>query len=271
VNLHFHGRGQSLVQGSTTELIDSGQGGATGQSCDSQGICFTDDPFSPGQCTWYAEGRRPDLLGIVHGNAGSWLHEASGRVPEGSVPVVGALAVWLPYHPPAGEFGHVGYVAAVRGSEVLIDDSNWAPTWAGPWLLFHEHWERASSPSGYIYGGPAGNGPGSPPTPPKPAAGSTFVMLSTGSGFSAPQEWSGTPFYGSKATLMGDVNGDGKADLIAVNEIGSFVMLSTGSSFSAVQGWSGERFFGSAATLDGDVNGDGQTDLVAVNYEPEIA
>jgi hypothetical protein len=94
------------------------------------------------------------------------------------------------------------------------------------------------------------------------------VMLSTGSGFSAPQEWSGTPFYGSKATLAGDVNGDGKTDLIAVNEIGTFVMPSTDSGFSAPQAWSGEPFFGSATTLDGDVNGDGKTDLIALNYSP---
>ena len=57
--------------------------------------------------------------------------------------------------------------------------------------------------------------------------GSTWVMLSTGSGFGAPTQWSSTPFFGTKATLVGDVNGDGKADLIAVNDGSTWVMLST--------------------------------------------
>jgi surface antigen len=132
---------------------------APGGSCDTQGVCFAHDPFSIGQCGWYAQGRRPDLLGIVNGNAGTWLQEAKGHVPEGSTPVVGALAVWLPYVNHAGWEGHVGYVAAVSDGRVLIDDSNWTPTPTSNGLEVHEHWIAASAPSGYIYGGPAGNGP----------------------------------------------------------------------------------------------------------------
>jgi hypothetical protein len=33
----------------------------------------------------------------------------------------------------------------------------------------------------------------------------------------APVQWSGAPYCGQYATLWGDVNGDGKADLIAVS------------------------------------------------------
>ena len=68
----------------------------------------------------------------------------------------------------------------------------------------------------------------------------------------------------TKATLTGDVNGDGRADLIAVNDNGTYVMLSTGSSFSAPQVWSMSPFFGFRATIAGDVNGDRRTDLVAI-------
>jgi FG-GAP-like repeat len=84
-------------------------------------------------------------------------------------------------------------------------------------------------------------------------------------GFSAPARWSGERFFGSKATLLGDVTGDGRADLVAVNDNDTWVMLSTGSGFSAPAQWSGARFFGSKVTLLGDVTGDGRADLVAVN------
>jgi surface antigen len=130
---------------------------AAGESCDSQGVCFANDPFPVGECTWYAFGRRPDLAGIVHGAAREWLRAAKGRVPEGSRPAVGAIAVYASDAP--GTPGHVGYVAAISGSRVLLDDSNWWPTPWSPRLQVHEHWEAASAASGYIYGRPAGAGP----------------------------------------------------------------------------------------------------------------
>ncbi len=128
-----------------------------GESCDSQGVCFANDPFPTGECTWYAGGRRPDLVGVVHGAAREWLAAASGRVPEGSRPALGAIAVYVPDTP--GSPGHVAYVAAISGSRVLLDDSNWRSTPWSPLLQVHEHWEAARTASGYIYGGPAGTGP----------------------------------------------------------------------------------------------------------------
>lgn len=130
---------------------------SAGESCDSQGVCFANNPFPTAQCTWYAAGRRPDLIGIVHGAARKWLRYAKGRVPEGSRPAVGAIAVYVPDTP--GTPGHVGYVAAISGSRVLLDDSNWRATPWSPWLQVHEHWEPAGAASGYIYSGPAAAGP----------------------------------------------------------------------------------------------------------------
>jgi surface antigen len=130
---------------------------AAGESCDSQGICFANDPFPTAECTWYAAGRRPDLVGVVHGAAREWLRAAKGRVREGSRPAVGAIAVYARTAP--GAPGHVGYVAAISGSRVLLDDSNWRPTPWSPRMQVHEHWEAASAASGYIYGGRAGTGP----------------------------------------------------------------------------------------------------------------
>jgi len=136
-----------------------GGGSASAASCDAQGVCLAGDRFEVGQCTWYAAGRRPDLIGIVEGNAGGWLLAAAGRVPEGATPVVGALAVWRPGRAGAGALGHVAYVAQVAGGRVLVDDSNWQPTPTSAPLQVHEHWIAAKAPSGYIYGGPAGTGP----------------------------------------------------------------------------------------------------------------
>jgi len=119
--------------------------------CDGQGICFAADPFPVGQCTWYALGRRPDLAGIVGGNASRWLEAAAGKAPEGTGARVGALAVWAPNVGPAGPVGHVAYVAAVHGERLLIDDSNWEPTPQSPPLQVHEHWVAAATVEGYIY------------------------------------------------------------------------------------------------------------------------
>jgi surface antigen len=130
-----------------------------GARCDPQGVCLADNPFPVGQCTWYAQGRRPDLLGLVSGDAGDWLAEVQGRVPEGWRPAIGALAVWLPFRERMSADGHVAYVAAVSRGRILLDDSNWIPTDTSPELQVHEHWMSAASPTGYIYGGPAGAGP----------------------------------------------------------------------------------------------------------------
>jgi len=130
-----------------------------GTPCDPQGICFADDEFPVGQCTWYALGRRPDLTGIVNGNASAWLEAAAGKATEGTTaagfhPVPGALAVWAANTGSAGPEGHVAYVAKVgglHGDELLVDDSNWRPTPQSPAEEVHEHWVSAPSVEGYIY------------------------------------------------------------------------------------------------------------------------
>jgi surface antigen len=137
-------------------------------SC-SADICFADDSLwrAAGQSTWYAAGRRPDLNWIVHDNAGDWLKEARSRVPDGTTPVRGAIAVWRANSGGAAGAGHVAYVAGVSGARVLVEDSNWGQSV----LRVRRHWVPAASISGYIYGGPAGNGPDSGSGTPPPAAG----------------------------------------------------------------------------------------------------
>jgi hypothetical protein len=97
-----------------------------------------------------------------------------------------------------------------------------------------------------------------------------YVTHSTGSGLLAPTVGFSSPFYGSLTTQLADVNGDGKADAIAVNGNSIYVMLSvatgySGSTFGSPQLWLSGSFFGTQTTLFADVNGDGKADGVAIN------
>ncbi len=90
-------------------------------------------------------------------------------------------------------------------------------------------------------------------------------MPSTGTGFGPPQGWSNVPFYGTRGTFLADVNGDRKADLVAVNDDSVWVMLSTGTGFAPPVAWSTSLFYGNVTTTIGDVTGDGKADLIAIN------
>ena len=126
-------------------------------TCDPQGICFAADPYPVGQCTWYALGRRPDLAGIVSGNASAWLQAAAGKAPEGSpsrLPALpGALAVWAATPARRSRRARGVRRRRRRGARrrLLIDDSNWTPTPQSPGLQVHEHWVPAAPVEGYIY------------------------------------------------------------------------------------------------------------------------
>jgi hypothetical protein len=65
------------------------------------------------------------------------------------------------------------------------------------------------------------------------------VIPSTGSlgtgGFTPYQTWLVGDFFGQRQTLFVDVNGDGKADAVAVDNSAIRVMLSTGGGFGTVQ------------------------------------
>ncbi|MCG5461654.1 VCBS repeat-containing protein [Micromonospora sp. MED01] len=98
-------------------------------------------------------------------------------------------------------------------------------------------------------------------------AGDVYVALSTGSGFGAGLKWHEffSPF--GEFPALGDVNGDGRDDLITFTQGPAsasdvIVALSNGSSFGAAQKWHDLFAVGAELPRVGDVNGDGRDDIV---------
>ncbi len=106
--------------------------------------------------------------------------------------------------------------------------------------------------------------------------GDVWVALSTGSGFSTGSVWHGSFCYGEEVCTTGDVNGDGKDDIIAFvrstktdNGAGDvWVALSTGSGFGASAVWHGDFCYRDEVCRVADVNGDGRDDIVAFVQNP---
>jgi V8-like Glu-specific endopeptidase len=101
--------------------------------------------------------------------------------------------------------------------------------------------------------------------------GDVWVSLSTGTGFGPATQWHGDFGFLSELPAVGDVNGDGKDDIVVFTRGSSgfvYVALSTGSTFKASEKWHG--FFAPNAELPavGDVNGDGKDDIITFHRGP---
>jgi len=92
-----------------------------------------------------------------------------------------------------------------------------------------------------------------------------------GAGMSANEDWSHGPCFGTRGTYFADVDGDGKAECILVNDDTICVRRSTGSDFgpgiSANEDWSHGPCFGTRGTFFADVDGDGRADCILVNND----
>ncbi|MET7373268.1 FG-GAP repeat domain-containing protein [Micromonospora arida] len=104
-------------------------------------------------------------------------------------------------------------------------------------------------------------------------AGDVYVALSTGTGFGVGLKWHEffSPF--GEFPALGDVNGDGRDDLITFTQGPAtasdvVVALSNGSSFGAAQKWHDLFAVGAELPRVGDVNGDGRDDIVTFTCDP---
>jgi hypothetical protein len=96
--------------------------------------------------------------------------------------------------------------------------------------------------------------------------GDVFVSLSTGSSFGQGWKWHEAFCFGSEEPRIGDMNGDGRDDIVAFGRSNNgdvFVSLSTGSSFGQGWKWHEAFCFGSEIPEIGDFNGDGRDDALA--------
>jgi hypothetical protein len=88
------------------------------------------------------------------------------------------------------------------------------------------------------------------------------------------EQWSAGPFTAQLAIVAGDVNGDGKDDIVSYNTYlyGNSVLLSTGSAFLPQQNWGNGGFWDpdrpGHVNMVGDVDGDGRADAVMVRLWP---
>jgi surface antigen len=118
------------------------------------------DSFAYGDCTWYVATRRCIPWG---GNANAWYYNASKMgYAEGSVPEVGAVAIWDQGEGGANAwYGHVAYVevvgpnlgvggvAVVPAGDFEISEMNW-----GGWDQVDHRVlpDNATYFQGFIYG-----------------------------------------------------------------------------------------------------------------------
>ncbi|MBI4185588.1 CHAP domain-containing protein [Candidatus Berkelbacteria bacterium] len=84
-----------------------------------QTVSSADNSYPYGYCTWWAKSKRLDLPNQL-GNARNWLGNAQRLgLPTGPTPQAGAVVVTS-----ESSLGHVGYVEAVEGDEIIVSDMN---------------------------------------------------------------------------------------------------------------------------------------------------
>ncbi|MEV4411844.1 VCBS repeat-containing protein, partial [Catellatospora sp. NPDC049609] len=105
-------------------------------------------------------------------------------------------------------------------------------------------------------------------------AGDVYVGLSTGTGFLAGAKWHDWFAPAAEVPAVGDVNGDGKDDIITFTHDTQgdvYVALSTGTSFATGIKWHEYFSIPGEHPAIGDVNGDGRDDIITFTQGPATA
>jgi hypothetical protein len=209
-----------------------------------------------------------------------WYHPPTGTTAiwfmDGTALVLGPAVATVPPSTGwriqgAGDIDHDG-----------ISDIIWEQTYAallggGPlsiWIMNADGTIRENPyktvPAGAQLVGLLHQGRAAPANAPATAIAEPWCGFSSGTlrnpGFGAYETWQqGDTFDGGYGTFAGDVDGDGRAELVTLGPGSVTGMTLHGGSFSAVQTLRDTPFYGSHGTFLADFNGDGQADLVAFN------
>lgn len=122
---------------------------------------FAANPFSKGQCTWYAYQNWTERLGyepkVIRGNAGSWYDNCVSKgYARGTTPKVGAIACWNNGY--GDSTGHVAIVDEVASDYIVVSEYNWSvPKGYSTAKIYFRNINRSTSSKphrylkGYIY------------------------------------------------------------------------------------------------------------------------
>ncbi|WP_330466466.1 N-acetylmuramoyl-L-alanine amidase [Micromonospora zamorensis] len=213
---------------------------------------------------------RDDIVAFTHGSLADVYVALSTGTSFG-----GGLK-WHDWFAPGAEVGAVGDVDGDGRDDIIAftHDTNAdvyvalsAGTGFGPGLKWHDYF---SIPGEFPALGDV-NGDGRDDiitfTQGPLTASDVIVSLSTGSGFGAPQKWHDLFAVGTEQPRVGDINGDGRDDIVTFTcnaDADVYAAVSTGTSFvGTTVKWNDLFCLPGEFPYLGDYNGDGKDDIVA--------
>ncbi|NUT33886.1 MAG: VCBS repeat-containing protein [Hamadaea sp.] len=212
---------------------------------------------------------KADAVTFTHGNdADAWVALSTGTAFAGSTK-------WHDFFAPRHELAAVGDVNG-DGKDDIVSFTHdglgdvWVALSTGDSFAASQKWHDWFALAGEYPAVADVNGDGKDDvitfTQGPDTAADVYVALSTGTSFAASAKWHDLFAVGSELPRVGDVTGDGKADIVAFScdaHADTYVAVSTGTSFAGTGlKWNDYFCLGGEFPYLADVNGDGKDDAV---------